>query len=64
VGAAIGQVLSFGVGVAISFAPGARAAHIPDELEQWMAGHEAAIMAVLCVVIGAKMVGDGISGLA
>jgi hypothetical protein len=42
VGQAIGQVLSLGVGVALS---------------------NAAIMAVLCLVIGAKLIGDGISGL-
>jgi len=27
-----------------------------------MAAHNAAVMAVLCLVIGAKLVGDGISG--
>jgi hypothetical protein len=28
-----------------------------------MAAHNAAIMAVLCLVIGAKLVGDAITGL-
>ena len=28
-----------------------------------MGAHNAAIMAVLCLVIGAKLIGDGISGL-
>jgi hypothetical protein len=28
-----------------------------------MAGHNAAIMAVLCLVIGAKLIGDAITGL-
>jgi threonine/homoserine/homoserine lactone efflux protein len=32
-------------------------------LRVWMARNNAVIMAVLCVVIGAKLVGDGISGL-
>ena len=50
--------------VAIYFALGARAKHILDELKLWLAGHNAAIMAVLCLVIGAKLIGDGISGLA
>jgi hypothetical protein len=53
-----------------TFAPGkalgmgARAERVLDELKRWMAGHNAAIMAVLCLVIGAKLIGDGISGLA
>jgi hypothetical protein len=34
-----------------------------DELRGWMAGHSAAIMAVLCLVIGAQLIGDAISGL-
>ena len=28
----------------------------------WMAGHNAAIMAVLCLVLGAKLIGDAIPG--
>jgi hypothetical protein len=32
------------------------------ERKSRMAAHNAAIMAVLCLVIGAKLVGDGISG--
>ena len=50
--------------VAIYFALGARAKHILDELKLWLAAHNSAIMAVLCLVIGAKLIGDGISGLA
>jgi len=53
-----------GIPVAIYFVMGARAEHVLDELKRWMAGHNAAIMAVLCLVIGAKLIGDGISGLA
>jgi hypothetical protein len=41
-----------------------RARRILDELKAWMGGHNAVIMAVLCLVIGAKLIGDGISGLA
>jgi hypothetical protein len=33
------------------------------ELKDWMSGNNAAIMAVLLLVIGAKLLGDGISGL-
>lgn len=52
-----------GLPVAIHFALGARAEQVLDELKLWMAGHNAAIMAVLCLVIGAKLIGDGISAL-
>jgi threonine/homoserine/homoserine lactone efflux protein len=50
--------------VAIYFALGARAKHVLDELKLWLAGNNVAIMAVLCLVIGAKLIGDGISALA
>ena len=33
-------------------------------LKAWMAAHNAAIMATLCLVIATKLIGDGISGLA
>jgi hypothetical protein len=33
-------------------------------LKDWMTQHNAVIMAVLCLIIGAKLIGDGISGLA
>ena len=48
----------------IYFALGDRATRILDELKTWMAANNGAIMAVLCLVIGAKLIGDGISGLA
>jgi threonine/homoserine/homoserine lactone efflux protein len=51
-----------GVPVAIYFALGERATRILDDLKAWMTAHNAAIMAVLCLVIGAKLIGDGISG--
>jgi threonine/homoserine/homoserine lactone efflux protein len=50
--------------VAIYFVLGARATVVLDDLKLWMAAHNAAIMAVLCLVIGAKLIGDGIAGLA
>jgi threonine/homoserine/homoserine lactone efflux protein len=42
---------------------GSRARGILDDLKAWMGTHNAAIMAVLCLVIGARLLGDGISGL-
>jgi threonine/homoserine/homoserine lactone efflux protein len=52
-----------GAPVAIYFALGRRAEHMLDELKSWMTMHNAAIMAVLCLVIGVKLIGDGISAL-
>jgi threonine/homoserine/homoserine lactone efflux protein len=51
-----------GAPVVIYFALGTRSEHILDRLKTGMAHNNAAIMAVLCLVIGAKLVGDGISG--
>jgi threonine/homoserine/homoserine lactone efflux protein len=52
-----------GIPVAIYFALGERAHRLLDELKAWMGANNAAIMAVLFAVIGAKLVGDGISAL-
>jgi threonine/homoserine/homoserine lactone efflux protein len=52
-----------GIPVAIFFAMGERAKRLLDELKAWMGANNAAIMAVLCLVIGAKLVGDAITGL-
>ena len=41
-----------------------RATKLLGELEVWMAANNATIMTVLCVIIAAKLIGDGISGLA
>jgi threonine/homoserine/homoserine lactone efflux protein len=51
-----------GLPVAIYFAMGERATHILEGLKAWMGAHNAAIMAVLCLVIGAKLIGDAITG--
>ena len=48
--------------VVIFFALGSRAAAMLDSLKTWMIVHNAAIMAVLCLVIGVKLIGDAISG--
>ncbi len=34
-----------------------------DGLGDWMGQHNAAIMAALCLIIGAKLIGDAIGGL-
>jgi threonine/homoserine/homoserine lactone efflux protein len=51
------------VPVVLSFAMGERSAEPLDRLKTWMAQNNAVIMAVLLVVIGAKLVGDAIAGL-
>ena len=52
-----------GLPVVIYFAMGERATRILDELKTWMGANNATIMAVLCLVIAAKLIGDGIAGL-
>jgi hypothetical protein len=59
--ALIGTV-GVGAPVVIYFALGDRAGPILDRLKAWMAQHNAVIMAVLCLVIGAKLIGDAIAG--
>ncbi len=49
--------------VAIYFALGERSRALLDELKTWMAAHNAGILAVIMLVIGAKLLGDGIAGL-
>ena len=48
--------------VVIYFAMGDKAAAILDDLKGWMAHNNAAIMAVIFVIIGVKLIGDSISG--
>ena len=52
-----------GIPVAIYFAMGERAKQPLESLKAWMGAHNAAIMAVLCLVIAAKLIGDGIADL-
>jgi threonine/homoserine/homoserine lactone efflux protein len=58
-------IAAVGVGapLVIYFAMGDRAAHVLQGLKTWMATNNTAVMAVLCLVVAAKLVGDGISGL-
>lgn len=58
---------SLGVGapVAVYFAMGRqRSQGVLAHLKDWMARHNSVIMSVLCLVIGAKLIGDAIGGLA
>jgi hypothetical protein len=55
--------LGTGAPVVLYFVLGERSKSILDHLRSWMAANNTAIMAVLLLVIGAKLVGDGISGL-
>ena len=48
--------------VVLFFALGARSRDVLDRLRGWLAAHNAVIMAVLLIVIGAKILGDAISG--
>jgi threonine/homoserine/homoserine lactone efflux protein len=46
----------------LSLALGDRSRELLDALESWMARHNAVIMAVLFLLIGAKLIGDAVSG--
>ena len=48
--------------VVIYFVRGDKASEILADLKSWMARHNAAIMAVILVIIGVKLIGDAISG--
>lgn len=52
-----------GAPVVIYLTVGERSQRMLDELRAWMATNNPAIVAVLCLLIGAKLIGDGISGL-
>ncbi|ADB49958.1 GAP family protein [Conexibacter woesei] len=52
-----------GLPVAIYFGLGERATAILDELKTWMSRNNGVIMTVIALIIGAKLIGDGISGL-
>jgi threonine/homoserine/homoserine lactone efflux protein len=49
--------------VVIFFALGDRAPRLLASLKDWMSRNNAVIMAVLLLVIGVKLIGDGIAGL-
>ena len=54
--------LGAGIPVILSLTQGDRAQARLDDLRDWMAKHNGAVIAVLCIVIGAKLVGEAISG--
>jgi hypothetical protein len=56
--------LGVGIPVALYFAMGDRSEKLLAGLKDWMTAHNAVIMSVLCMVIGTKLIGDAISGLA
>jgi threonine/homoserine/homoserine lactone efflux protein len=58
-------IASLGVAapIVIYFALGERAGPLLERLKNWLAQNNAVIMAVLLVIIGVKLIGDGISGL-
>ncbi len=55
--------LGVGAPVAIYFVMGDRAGRILGGLRDWMARENATIMAVICLIIGAKLIGDAIVAL-
>lgn len=55
--------LGVGIPVVIYLAMGARSEKLLAGLKDWMTAHNAAIMTVLCLIIAAKLIGDGISSL-
>ena len=59
-------IATLGVGspVAIYYLTGDRATKILGELHDWMARENATIMGVICLIIGAKLIGDAITALA
>lgn len=56
--------LGVGAPVAIYFSMGDKATRILGEMHDWMARENATIMAVICLIIGAKLIGDAITALA
>jgi len=60
---ALGSTTVVGL-VLFSLVAGARAASVLDAVHDFMASYNAVIMFVLLVVIGAKLIGDGVAGLA
>jgi threonine/homoserine/homoserine lactone efflux protein len=54
--------IGVGAPVVIYFAMGDRSGPLLDRLKAWMGANNAVIMVVLLLVIGAKLIGDAISG--
>jgi Sap, sulfolipid-1-addressing protein len=56
--------LGVAIPVIIYFAMGTRSEKWLDSLKDWMTANNAVIMTVLCLIIAAKLIGSGVSGLA
>lgn len=56
--------LGVGAPVVIYFVMGDRATRILGELHDWMVRENATMMAVICLILGAKLIGDAITALA
>lgn len=56
--------LGVGAPVAIYLLMGDRATRILGELHDWMVRENATIIAVICLILGAKLIGDAITALA
>jgi len=58
-------IATIGVGapVVLFFVLGDRSRHMLDALKEWMAANNAVIMAVLLLLLGMKLIGDGIGAL-
>jgi threonine/homoserine/homoserine lactone efflux protein len=54
--------LGVGIPVATYFLLGERSASVLEDLKTWLSAHNAAIMAVILLVIGVKILGDALTG--
>jgi Sap, sulfolipid-1-addressing protein len=61
---AIIGTIGVAVPIGIYFALGKRSADLLGGVKDWMAQHNAVITAVLCMIIGLKLIGDAIGALA
>jgi len=60
---AIVGTLGVAAPVGVYFAMGKRSVELLGRLKDWMGHHSAVILSGLCLVIGVKLLGDGLSGL-
>ena len=60
---AIVGTLGVGVPVGLYFAMGKRSVELLGGLKDWMGHHSAVILSGLCLVIGVKLLGDGLIAL-
>jgi Sap, sulfolipid-1-addressing protein len=51
------------LGLGIVGAMGERSQEMLTKLKDWLGRNNAVIMSILCLIIGAKLIGDAISGL-